>query len=192
MIYLSAQPDELRFIWEIQVQHYNFKQNGINPKYIYAIFGYKTKPSIELLKLKEQLDSNIILIEDTRIEPIIYSPTIKPHLLKKFYKIFDNLIDEQCFYHDSDIIFTYNGLPKFDEMVNSWYVSDSTSYMNYDYIITKGTDVLLDMCEIFSISPNMVRKNNKISGGCQYVFYGTDYDFWPHARIRRRHSVSPR
>ena len=53
MIYLSAQPDETRFIWEIEVQHYNFKQNGIDLKQVYAIFGYKNRPSDELLKLKE-------------------------------------------------------------------------------------------------------------------------------------------
>lgn len=184
MIYISAQPDELRFIWEIQVQHYNFKQNGIDLRQVYAIFGYKHLPSSELLQLKEQLESNIILIQDTRIEPITYSPTIKPHLLKKFYQQHENLIDTQCFYHDSDIIFTYTGLPKFAEMVNTWYVSDATSYMNYEYIITKGTDVLLDICEIFAISPAMVRRNNKISGGCQYVFYGTDYDFWQEVETK--------
>jgi hypothetical protein len=184
MIYISAQPDETRFIWEIEVQHYNFKQNGIDLKQVYAIFGYKNTPSVALLKLKEQLESNIILIEDTRIEPIVYSPTIKPHLLKKFYKLHENLIDEKCFYHDSDIIFTYTGLPNFDSMNNGWYVSDSTSYMNYEYIITKGTDVLLDICEIFTISPSQVRRNNKISGGCQYVFYGTDYDFWQEVETK--------
>lgn len=184
MIYLSAQPDELRFIWEIEVQHYNFKQNGINLKDVYAIFGYKNQPSDKLLKLKETLNSNIILIEDTRCNDISYSPTIRPHILKKFFQNNSELIDEKCFYHDSDIIYTYNGLPDFDLTQTVWYVSDTNSYLNYDYIITKGTDVLIDICELFKISPSILRKNNAITGGCQYIIFGTDYDFWNDVEIK--------
>lgn len=180
MIYLSAQPDEVRFRWEIEVQHYNFEQNGIDLKNVYAVFGYRNIPSVELLQLKEKLKSNIILIEDTRNEPIIYTPSIKPHLLKKFYNVYSELIDTKCFYHDSDIIFTYKGLPKFEEMNQIWYMSDSMSYMNYDYIMTKGSDVLLDICETVGLSPSLLRKNNSITGGCQYVMFGTDYDFWDY------------
>lgn len=184
MIYISAQPDELRFIWEIQVQHYNFKQNGINLREVYAIFGYKQSPSSELLQLKEQLDSNIILIEDTRDEFLTYNPTIRPHILKKFFRSYENLIDMKCFYHDSDIIFTYTGLPNFTSMQDSWYVSDTTSYLSYDYIMTKGVDVLLDISEIFGISPSMIRRNDRVTGGCQYYLYGTDYDFWDDVEIK--------
>lgn len=178
MIYLSAQPDEIRFIWEIEVQHYNFEQNGVNLKDVYAIFGYKNTPSDKLLQLKERLNSNIILIEDTRSESIYYNPTIRPHILKKFFKEYVNLIDEKCFYHDSDIIFTYKGLPNYSEMFDSWYLSDTMSYLSYEYIMTKGVDVLLDISEIFGISSSLIRRNDRITGGCQYYIFGTDYDFW--------------
>lgn len=179
MIYVSCQPDSTRFIWEIQTQHINFENNGVDLSKVYALFGFRESPSNELLNLKQQLGSNIILIEDTR-EDLRYSPSIQPHLLKKFFKSFPNFVNERTFYHDSDVLFTYSGLPNFNEMneTDYWYVSDCRSYLNYDYIIKTGIDILLDMCEIVGISPIVVRRNNNHTGGCHHFIYGTDYTFW--------------
>lgn len=179
MIYLSAQPDDKRFIWEIQVQHTNFELNGVDLSNVYALFGYKGIPSNDLLTLKNQLKSNIILIEDTRLD-VSYQPTIRPHIIKKFIQNNPHLEDEKMFYHDSDICFTYKGLPNFEQMNQSdyWFVSDTRSYLNYDYVILKGTDVLLDICEITGVSPLVVRRNKQYTGGCQYFLYGTNYQFW--------------
>lgn len=182
MNYISAQPDEFRFIWEIEVQHYNFEKQGIDLKNVYAIFGYKNKPSDLLVGLKKRLKSNVILIEDTRDYNYEYSPTIRPHILKKFFKENENLIDDRFFYHDSDIIFVDNIL--FNQMnENAWYMSDIRSYLDYNYISSKGTDVLLDMSEIFRVNPSIFRKNIEGTGGCQYILFGTDYDFWNEVEI---------
>jgi len=179
MIYMSAQPDEKRFIWEIQVQHTNFENNGIDMSNVYALFGYKDKPSQDLLNLKQQLTSNIIIIEDTR-DQVSYVPTVRPHIIKKFLKFYPHLKEEKIFYHDSDICFTYSGLPDFEYMQSKdfWFVSDTRGYLNYDYIILKGTDVLLDISEITGVSPLTVRRNKQFTGGCQYFLHGTDYNFW--------------
>ena len=179
MIYLSAQPDETRFIWEVQVQHTNFKNNGVDLSKVYALFGYKGTPSNDLIKLKSQLKSNIILVEDTR-DNFTYTPTIRPHIISKFLGYYPHLKKEKMFYHDSDICFTYSGLPDWEymETSGSWFVSDTRNYLNYDYIVEKGADILLDICEIVGIHPLIVRRNKEHTGGCQYFLYGTDEQFW--------------
>lgn len=184
MIYLSAQPDETRFIWEVQVQHTNFKNNGIDLKNVYALFGYKGTPSSQLLELKSQLKSNIILVEDTR-DNYTYAPTIRPHIISKFLSFYPHLKHEKMFYHDSDICFTYSGLPNWEYMTSSdnWFVSDTRNYLNYDYIVEKGTDILLDICECVGIHPLLVRRNKEHTGGCQYLLYGTNEEFWKQVEL---------
>jgi hypothetical protein len=177
MNYISAQPDDFRFWWEIEVQVYNFEKCGINLSNVYSIFSYKGMPSNNLLELKNKLKSNVILFEDTREDNLRYQPTIRPHILKKFFKENEHLIDEKWFYHDSDILFTDN--INFNNMLDSnWYMSDIKSYLDYNYLISKGADVLLDMCEIFKINPLLFRRNIDCTGGCQYILHGTDYEFW--------------
>jgi hypothetical protein len=81
------------------------------------------------------------------------------------------------FYHDSDIIFT-----KFPDFLyelladdNTWYVSDTKSYIGYNYIKSKGQDVLDQMCSIVGINEQLVKEKEEESGGAQYLMKGVDW-----------------
>jgi len=177
MIFLSAQPDSPYFKWQLEVQFNNFEKIGIDLKQVYALIGYRNSISEQFLEFSKSTNANILFYEDERVN-VKYISSIRPHLIKKFYKEFPHLSFEYCFYHDSDIIF--RKLPPFENWMDgkTWSVSDTKSYIGYEYICEKGIDVLLDMCEVVNISPMLVRQMQPFSGGCQYFLIGTDYDFW--------------
>ena len=177
MIYLSAQPDSIYFKWQLEVQFNNFENIGIDLSKVYALIGYKNKISDDFLQFSKNTKANIIFYEDERTD-VKYISSIRPHLIKKFYKEFPKYTYEYCFYHDSDIIF--RKLPPFESWKDNktWSVSDTKSYIGFDYVSEKGVDVLLDMCEVVDISPMLFRQLQEFSGGCQYFLTGTDYDFW--------------
>ena len=61
---------------------------------------------------------------------------------------------------------------------NAWYLSDTNSYINYDYIISKGNDVYRGMCDIIGIDPLIPKLMNSNSGGAQSIVKNTTFEFW--------------
>jgi hypothetical protein len=59
-----------------------------------------------------------------------------------------------------------------------WYLSDTNSYINYDYIISKGQDVYDKMCEIVKMPKMIPKLMNDHSGGAQYILKNIDWMFW--------------
>ncbi len=177
MIFLSAQPDSIYFKWQLEVQFNNFENIGIDLSKVYALVGWKNRISNDFLEFQKSTKANIIFYEDERVD-VKYISSIRPHLIKKFFKEFPELSLQYCFYHDSDVIF--RKLPPFEKWEDgkTWSVSDTKSYIGYEYISEKGTDVLLDICDVVKISPILVRQLQDFSGGCQYFLTNTDYDFW--------------
>lgn len=175
--FISSSPDSIYFLWQVKVQHYNFIKLGIPKNKIFVIVGYRHSISKEWLEYKETSGVNILFYEDTRVN-LSYVSAIRPHVLAKFYKEYPGMKKEWVFYHDADMIF--NNLPNFSSMMesNSWKVSDTISYIGYNYIAEKGADVLLDMCEIVGIPPLIVRANQNKSGGCQYLLRNVNYEYW--------------
>ena len=176
MIYLSAQPEDAYFLWQLEVQHQNFKEVGVNMKDVFALIGVSGDVRKEWIDFKERSEANILFYRDDR-ETRYYLSSIRPNIIKKFFFEKPELKSEYVFYHDADIIF--RELPNFVVMQDGdWHVSNTNSYINYKYITQKGVDILIDMCEVIGIEPKVVKANNENSGGAQYFFTGVDYDFW--------------
>ncbi len=97
---------------------------------------------------------------------------------KNSFVIDSSTIGGTVFLHDSDIVLTKP--PKFDDMIkgNSWYLSNTKFYINYDYIIGKGDHTYKKMCEIVGIDPLIPKLLNNNSGGAQYIVKNTTYEFW--------------
>jgi hypothetical protein len=190
LVFVSAHPDIPYFHWQTKVYTNNFIKKGIKPKNIHVLFLMvygNTSPSEESLKLKE-LGINIHHYLDDR-ENKKYIPSLRPLALSRWLKENPNL-GECYFYHDSDIIF--RELPDFEKLVSDdvVYLSDTLSYINYDYIIScsktyetqhphlsKGSLLEL-MTDTIGISTDIVKENNQNSGGAQYLIKKTDYKFW--------------
>jgi hypothetical protein len=99
-------------------------------------------------------------------------------------------IGKLMFVHDSDIIFNF--LPKFDKLLvdNIQYLSDTNGYLNFDYIMDcdtrytkshEGLDngmLLRDMIDVIGVDGSQVKKNNKNSGGAQYLLKNQTWYMW--------------
>ena len=123
-------------------------------------------------------EANFYYYQDTR-NPIIYVPSIIPHLYKKHYALNRWLEKETIFCCDSDMIFTK--LPEFSELLDDkvCYMSDSRNFINYDYInYNRPPDLYEGMCSIVCIDKQIPIQMNDKSGGSQYIMKTGSYDFW--------------
>lgn len=185
---ICVQPCIPYYAWQVEVMLTNFQNIKIHFFYqIVCLFGYnKSDASHEqnlflMKKVEEKFKgiADFYYYEDTRQKPIYYIPSIRPNLLKQHFAAFPELKEQKIFYHDCDIIFTR--FPTFFEKYiqdDIWYVSDTVSYIGYDYILSKGEDILDKMCEIVGIEKEKVRLNRHDSGGAQYIMKGCDSDYF--------------
>jgi hypothetical protein len=104
-----------------------------------------------------------------------YQPAIKPYLMYLYFK--DHPEDEQYFYHDADIVLT-KPLPEFERGV---FMSDTVSYIGYEYIKSKGQGVVDVICNTIGLDESLLIENQSNSGGCQFVFNTMPADVWRQA-----------
>lgn len=190
LIFVSAQPDVPYFHWQVRIYVHNFISLGINPNNIHVIFAMvqgKTEPTQESLELKK-LGINVHHYLDERHKKY-YIPNIKPFLIYKWLEEFPEY-GKLFFLHDADIIF--RKLPNFKELISNdtIYVSDTISYIGYNYIIdcckryesqhpkTKDFQLIKNMANVIDISVDLIKENQKNSGGGQYIIKNTDYNVW--------------
>jgi hypothetical protein len=187
LIFVSAQPDNIYFHWQVEVYMYQFSKFGIIDN-CHVLFGYSgDSPSEGGLKL-QKMYKNIHFYKDERVDKT-YIPTIRPHILAKFFNEFPDL-GKNVFYHDSDILFVR--LPDFASMLNDniAYLSDTVSYIGYNYIMEcckrykdkfselADDDLFIGMCKEVDINPNLIIQNQKNSGGAQYLLKNINGAYW--------------
>jgi hypothetical protein len=152
--------------------------HGINPNQIDIVLGYNNEDLTKWKILQEYHNTiRFFFYKDTR-KNRTYIPSIYFNLMKQHLAANPSLKDEVLFLHDSDIVFTSK--PDYSQFEKNkvWYLSDTNSYINYDYIMQKGEDLLIDMCRIVGIDCLIPKLMNDHSGGAQYIVKGTDYNFW--------------
>jgi hypothetical protein len=186
--YICVQPRILYYAWQVEVMINNFIKQGINPNNIDILVAWNpndntSKPeNIEAWsKLASHYSSvRFFFYQDTREQPIYYISSVRPNVLKQHFKAHPELESEAIFYHDCDIVFTRK--PDFNTFLNDdiWYLSNTNSYINYDYIISKGLDVYDKMCEITKMNPTIPRLMNSNSGGAQYIMKNVNWKYWEY------------
>jgi hypothetical protein len=189
MIFLSAQPDTPYFHWQVEIYLHQFSQHGIGDR-CYALFGHDgDEPSAEAKRLQQKYPT-IRFYKDERTDRV-YTPGIRPHIYKKFFK--DNPeLGKFVFIHDSDIFLVK--LPNFKKMIEDRqkrsFVSDTVNYIGFNYIKDcckrykdvhtdlDDLDLLNKMCEVVDIDPGLVKSREKQAGGAQYFYRNMTYEFW--------------
>ncbi|MGY0039350.1 hypothetical protein [Pedobacter sp. NJ-S-72] len=181
MIFITAQPDHYYFLWQIQLQLFNLKKLGVAPEDIHVLIGYDAK-----VGLQKHFQDFIALNKDAlfytypdKRERSFYPSSIRPHIISQHYKFVPFLEKSTIFYIDSDVLF--RELPNFKELehTDTWYISDTASYLNYQYIIQSSNEnTFLSMCNIIGIKPDLVLLNNNHVGGAQYILKNLSYKFW--------------
>ena len=186
--YICVQPRILYYVWQVEVMINNFIKHGINPNNIDILVAWnpnddttKTENVEAWNKLASHYSSvRFFFYQDTREQPIYYISSVRPNILKQHFKAYPELESEAIFYHDCDIVFTRK--PDFNAFLNDkiWYLSNTNSYINYDYIISKGLDVYDKMCEITKMNPTIPRLMNSNSGGAQYIMKNVNWKYWEY------------
>lgn len=189
--YVCVQPRIQYYAWQVEVMINNFIKHGINPNNIDILVAWNPNDgtnSPENIEIWDKLSSHYNLVrfffyQDTRQQPIHYISSVRPNILKQHFERYPELQYEAIFYHDCDIVFTKP--PQFDHLLldDLWYVSDTNSYINYNYIMSKGKDVYDKMCEIVNIPKMIPKLMNSHSGGAQYIMKGLNYEYW--AKVER-------
>jgi hypothetical protein len=185
MKYLIAATDNKYIEWQALVQIHNFKKYGLDKDLIYLI-GYETKPSESMLKIAKHTGVRFYFYKDMR-NARHYLPSICPHLIYQYLRSDYELIkqsslrpiNDRFMYLDPDVIFLKK--PNFNQFLDNdtWYMSDTSSYLDTNYINSKGDDILDKMCEIVGIDKKLVEKNDKNAGGAQIIMKNpTDPRFW--------------
>lgn len=178
--FICAQPASMYYVWQIEVLLNNFIEKNIDLNQVHIVCGIKEFIPIEWQILVDNYSANFFFYEDTRVE-FKYISSIRPHILKKHFKENEYLKDYVIFYHDSDILFTKSPNEWITpEMIHddNLYGSDTNSYISYDYIKSKGDDVLNKMCESVNIDVELVKLNNNNCIGAQYLLKNIDEHFW--------------
>lgn len=179
MRYICCQPANDYYTWQVEVVINNFKKVGINPNYIDIVCAIENGIIPEKwIQLATHYNTvRFFFYNDTRTDKN-YPPSIYFNLLKQHIAAREEVKYDVLYLHDSDIIFTKT--PKFDDMAkgNAWYLSDTNSYINYDYIKSKGNDIYEMMCSLIGIDRRIPKLMNRNSGGAQYIVKNTTYEFW--------------
>lgn len=188
---ICVQPCQLYYAWQIEVMLTNFEKLELHKEFnIQCLFAFNKnneqdnwKENVQLIQLVEEKFkgvSEFYYYQDTRKTPISYISSIRPNILKQHFAQYKYLQNDSVFYHDCDIVFTQfpNFLKRLTQVDNNWYVSDTKSYIGYDYIKSKGDDVLDKMCEIIGINKELVERKQYQSGGAQYLMKGVDSQFF--------------
>lgn len=188
MVFVSAQPDEVYFHWQVEIYMYQFATQGIIDR-CYAVFCHKgDEPSMAVKELQKKY-RNIVCYKDERTDNHPYKPMVRPYVMKKFFKEFPEL-GKCVFYHDSDIFIVK--LPKFGLMLkdDNGYVSDTVNYIGANYLKEcsrrykekhpdlPDNDLFLKMCQLLDMPPDLVQSYEKGSGGAQYLLKNIDATYW--------------
>lgn len=198
MVFLTAQPHDLYFIWQIEVQIVNFRKHGISDK-MQVLVWY---PDNEMLKRQKKHPVNIkteewiklstkypevkfFFYKDEGVDLNLYIPQLRPHILSRHFDLYPELKNEVIFYHDSDIIFNY--LPDFEELSKgdvNWQ-SNTTGYLDYSYLRRKeeegkipNEEAIKTLAEIGGVDVETIKQYDGKTGGAQYILKGIDGNFW--------------
>jgi hypothetical protein len=205
LIFLLAQPDDMMFRWQIEVQVNSWRKYGLSDKIHYLMFlpsdrmktvGWNKETRELPLRYPEchfywYEDVEDILIKF--VQPYQYIPLLRPYCLARHFKEYPELKDKAIFYLDSDVIWTRDPT----EWLNKYkdddisYLSDTRSYLGVEYWDSKIKDVredkleqykLIDPLNVIAMTVGITRetcvKNDAGAGGAQYLLKNIDHTFW--------------
>lgn len=178
MKYMCAQPATQYFGWQIDVLINSLISNGVFQQDIHVVNAIHGEISPYFNKLKDKYPYVLFEFYDDTRNYKEYIPSIKQHLLYKHYNKYSYLENETILLLDADVAFIKP--IDFSPLLNDdiWYLSNTNSYLNYDYILSKGSDVLCTMIEIADIDEQILKNNNKNSGGAQYLIKNAKASYW--------------
>lgn len=188
LIFISAQPYDFKFTWQIDVQCWNFRDLGILDKYHILVWYPKGHVDFTEWKRleKKYSEAKFFFYEDEGVDLKTYIPQLRPHILKRHFKIFEqDFKNKTFFYLDSDVIF--RELPNFKKLIEGdiCWQSNTSGYLDYNYLLSKekqgnipNNEAIKKMAEIGNIDIKTIQNYTNKTGGAQYVLKNVDFTFW--------------
>lgn len=184
-VFLSAQPADSYFVWQVEVQIVNFRKHDVS-QYMHVTVWFKDHDLQPWVKLAEKYpEVRFFFYKDEGVQLDLYISQLRPHILKRHFWNHPELTDKVIFYHDSDIIFNF--LPVFGDLGQgpiNW-VSDTSGYLDYKYLTDKEKEgkipheeAVKKMAEIGGVTVDHFKQYIGRTGGAQYILKGIDGDFW--------------
>ncbi|EMG27070.1 bacteriophage protein [Listeria fleischmannii 1991] len=171
---LLAQPAKVRFEWELEICIRSLLEHGISD--IVLLFS---KDNDEVVKrIQTYYPVQCYVYEDNR-EDKSYIPSIKPYLWYRYLQEFPEAEKETYFYLDADCVLTESidfSTMKYKE--NCWIGSDCSHYLNADYILSKGNEILEKMAQIVGVSVESILSINELSAGAQWIIDKPSATYW--------------
>lgn len=176
--FICAQPANTYYLWQVEVMINNFIKHGIDPNDMHILLSVQGEKGFGWdILVNHYKDVNFFFYNDTRSDSC-YIPSIYFNLMKQHLAAHPELQEESLFTHDSDIVFTKKPYLNSLFSTNKWYVADTHSYLDYQYIQSKGDEIYQQMCKIVGIDPLIPKIMGKNIGGAQYVVRNTTAEFW--------------
>lgn len=173
--FLSAQPDQPYFLWQLKVQIANFARYGIEQDMI-ILLAIEGEPSAEAQHLADRTSAQVHFIPDERIDKS-YVPSVQFYLYAKYFE--SHQIGSPYMLIDSDIILTEPLRVEHllaDDVV---YMSDTQSYLGHDYVASKGAEQMQAMAAMVGLSVDDLKLRDAGAGGAQTILKGLeDPAFW--------------
>jgi hypothetical protein len=181
---LIALPDNNYFLWQMLVQINNFKSLGLDGDVIYVIGKNSMLKShnLNMIMAKAKVKCKYYVLNDDR-QNVTYPSTLRPHILAKLFDLRPELSKETIFYIDPDVIFTKKFKMSDLEKDDIWYLSDTRSYIDSNYIKGKSEVLFNEMCGIVGIDPKIVEDNDDNAGGAQYLMKNVTAEFWRKVEV---------
>jgi len=181
---IQALPDAPYFIWQLYVQMLNFRDYSIEKDAVILV-SINGVVSEKMKAFEKWTEARVYYFQDDR-EYKNYLSSIRPHLLKKYFR--DIECPDVFFYHDQDIIFTET--PDFSRFYDGGcYVAAKPAEPSVDYLSSKyckrfkNGEIFNDMCQVIGISPELVIDNDINCGGAQYIISGVNHHYWELVEI---------
>src|SRR6478736_2394948 len=196
LLFISAQPDDFYYLWQVHTWLESLKQIGCSDKAISLVFTPADRePNPQWQQLVDLYPESKFFFQrdEDRISRFLglYIPILRPYVLSKYFHLHPELKEKAIFYCDADVVFTkYPDIDKFlEDDIN--YLSDTKSYISASYFDSKVKDVLPERLEEYKkrdilneitwmtgISREIAEKNEESSGGAQYLLKNIDGAFW--------------
>ena len=188
LIFINVCPHDPYFLWQEEVLINNFRKFNISDKM--EILVWYTKDSPHLIKWRnlqaKYPEVAFYFYEDEGVDLGLYIPQLRPHTLKKHFRVHqDRLKDKVFFYHDSDILFTY--LPDFENLIKDdiCWQSDTSGYLDYNYLRRKEiegkipeNEAVQVLAEIGNVTVGTFQIYAGRTGGAQCILKNIDYSYW--------------
>lgn len=176
-------PDVAYYNWQVLVQINNLKKFNYLKDTIYLV-GKQPQNQLnnQIKEVLEQTGVEHYIYDDNRRKKN-YAVSLKPYLMNRLFLDKPELSGETIFYIDPDLLFTkainFGTLMTTD----TWYVSDTRSYIDSKYIKSKSDKLFVEMCQIIGIDPAIVEGNDANAGGAQYFMKNLNAKYW--AKVER-------